>query len=104
MSKAFENIPVKNMFCGFVDVLGFGAATLIDHQEAVEVYERFLEHFENIASGFKREDGKISVYSDAFIIVSELPRLRHSGRTLVIVVDVNGGFPCARRNRLWSAC
>src|ERR1700733_5198940 len=71
MSKAFENVPVKNMFCGFVDVLGFGGATLKDHQAAVEVYERFLEHFDNVASGFKREDGKMSVYSDAFIIVSE---------------------------------
>ena len=71
MSQAFENVPVKNMFCGFVDVLGFGAVTLKDHQGAVEVYERFLEHFETVSSGFKREDGKISVYSDAFIILSE---------------------------------
>src|SRR5258708_13385754 len=71
MPKAFENVPVRRLFCGFVDVLGFGAATLKDHQGVVDVYERFLEHFEIVASGFKLEDGKMSVYSDAFIILSE---------------------------------
>jgi len=71
MPNAFENAPVKKVYCGFVDVLGFGAATLKDHQDAVEVYERFLEHFEMVASHLKPEHGKMSVYSDAFIIVSE---------------------------------
>jgi len=54
----FENVPVKNLYCGFVDVLGFGAVTLSDHQAAVDVYERVLERFGIAASGFKVEDGR----------------------------------------------
>ncbi len=73
MVKAFEDIPVKSLYCGFIDVLGFGAITLTNHQTAVDVYERLLERFERVASGFKAGDGKIRVFSDSFIITSEYP-------------------------------
>jgi len=71
MGKVFEGVKVRNLYCGFVDVLGFGNVTLKDHQLAVEVYERFLEKFEIVASGFKLGDIKLSFYSDAFILLSE---------------------------------
>jgi hypothetical protein len=71
MQKAFEGVKVRNLYCGFVDVLGFGNVTLKDHQSAVEVYERFIEKFEIVASGFKLGDIKLNLYSDAFILLSE---------------------------------
>jgi hypothetical protein len=71
MANVFKDAAIRNLYCGFIDVLGFGEVTLADHNAAMAVYERILEKFEIVASGYNIDKVQLRFYSDAFIVLSE---------------------------------
>ena|ERR1700730_3988863 len=67
--RIFDRDKVADRYCGFVDVLGFGAATLADLHHALELYEELLDSSEFLSS--LRKNVRISVHSDSFVLVSD---------------------------------
>jgi hypothetical protein len=69
--RLFDRTKITSLYCGFVDVLGFGTATLRDHSAAMDLYERLLADAEFMS--VLRDTVRMNVYSDSFILVSANP-------------------------------
>jgi hypothetical protein len=79
--KIFDREKVSGQYCGFLDILGFGAATQSDLPAVLTKYEELLDKAEWLQS--TRPKVRVSVYSDSFVLVSsQLAPLISAAQTL----------------------
>jgi hypothetical protein len=79
--KIFDRDKVSGQYCGFLDILGFGAATQSDLPAVLTKYEELLDKAEWLQS--TRPKVRVSVYSDSFVLVSpQLAPLISAAQTL----------------------
>lgn len=67
--RIFDREKICGKYCAFIDVLGFGAATLNDLPMVMSIYEEIVRDAKDWAEFLKVV--QLSVYSDSFVVISD---------------------------------
>lgn len=97
-NKIFNRDDVSVRYCAFLDILGFGEATLSDFGGVLNLYEELLDMVDLVAP--MRPEVSVSIHSDSILLLSDqLPNviaLVQAFQSQILQQDmlVRGGIAC----------
>jgi hypothetical protein len=87
--RIFDRGKICGKYCAFIDVLGFGAATVKDLPRVMSIYEQFVQDAKDWAEFLQVV--QLSVYSDSFVVTSDkLAPVLHAANLVQWFVLRNG--------------